>query len=105
MPRADIILNQLYQISVDKKDLAAREAKLKEELQTLYETGEVDKKVVNREIGVAATYTPTITYSYSQSVKDDIAKIRNYDVELGHAVKKETWSWTIRTLKTENDDK
>ena len=105
MPRADIILNQLYQLSVEKKDIASKEAKLKEELQTLYETGEVDKKVINREIGVAATYTSTTTWKHSQSVLDDIKKLKNYDCELGHAVKKETWSWTVRTIQHNKAEK
>ena len=91
------ILDRLDEINSMKKTIKAEEDTLKSELQSLYDLGEIERKVSQN--GVTASLTRTTTYKHSQEAREDIARIKNYDIELGHATLNETFSWTVRVDK------
>ncbi|MEC8737624.1 MAG: hypothetical protein VXX91_05290 [Planctomycetota bacterium] len=104
MDKIQALLTTLHGIQHEKKLLKAREDAAKAELDAEFELGNVDKSVENKDLNVTATRSKTTTYQYSQECKDDIEKLKAMDIELGHAIKRETFSWTVRKNKAKPAD-
>lgn len=98
------LLTRLHGISLEKKLLKAQEDQCKAELDALYELGDVGKQVTDPDVPLTVSRARTTTYQHSQSAREDIEKIKMMDIELGHAKKKETYSWTVRAGKAKADD-
>ena len=97
------ILTRLHGISQQEKLLKTQKDAAKAELDALYELGDVGKLVSDPSVPITASRSRTTTYQHSQSVREDIEKLKMMDIELGHATKKETHSWTIRLGKQKDD--
>lgn len=98
------LLTRLHGIHQEKKLLKCQEDQCKAELDALYELGDVGKQVADPDIAITVSRSRTTTYQHSQSVREDIEKLKMMDIELGHAKKKETHSWTVRLGKPKTAD-
>ena len=98
------LLTRLHGIALEKKLLKAQEDQCKAELDSLYELGDVGKQVTDPDVPLVVSRSRTTTYQHSQSVREDIEKLKMMDIELGHAKKKETHSWTVRLGKPKTAD-
>lgn len=96
-------MRQAKGLDAEQKLLDSRKATLKQEIDALYQLGEVGKKVQAE--GMSATLTRTSTWKHSQNALDDIQKIKNFDIENGDAIQRVTESWTLRAVKEKDEQK
>lgn len=102
MSRVAEIMEEFKVLDGQEKLLKSRKDSLKLELDGLFQLGECERKVQGS--GMSASLTKTTTWQHSQNARDDIQKIKNFDIENGDAIQRVTESWTLRTVKEKPSD-
>ena len=96
---ADNLLARIAFRNRQIKELEAGNNEDKEALQSLYDASLIPEKYSHPDLPIKATLKAYSRIVYSDTAKEQIEKIKEYDVIEGLTTTKTTYSWTITQRK------